>query len=78
MELDIRGMRAEEALINLEQFLDDSVRSGLSQVRVIHGKGTGALRQAVRSTVKSHPLVNRYESEADNVGGDGSTVILLN
>ena len=78
LELDIRGMRAEEALINLEQFLDDSVRSGLSQVRVIHGKGTGALRQAVRSTVKSHPLVNRYESEADSVGGDGSTVILLN
>ena len=78
MELDIRGMRAEKALINLEQFLDDSIRAGLSKVRVIHGKGTGALRQAVRSTLSNHPLVNRYESETDNTGGDGSTFILLN
>ena len=78
LELDVRGMRAEESLVSLEQFLDDSVRAGLSQVRVIHGKGTGALRQAIRSALKTHPLVNRYESETDNAGGDGSTSILLN
>ena len=78
LELDIRGMRSEEALIHLEQFLDDSVRAGLSKVRVIHGKGTGALRFAARNMLNNHPLVSRYEPETDMSGGDGSTSVLLN
>ena len=71
-------MRSEEALIHLEQFLDDSVRAGLSKVRVIHGKGTGALRFATRNMLNNHPLVSRYEPETDMSGGDGSTSVLLN
>ncbi|MCC7363592.1 MAG: endonuclease MutS2 [Dehalococcoidia bacterium] len=77
MELDLRGQRAEEALGNFESYLDDAFRAGLPFVRIIHGKGTGALRAAIRESLHGHPLVRRYESAPPEQGGDGVTVAVL-
>ena len=77
VELDLRGWRAEEALIEVEEFLDKALRDGLSSVRIIHGKGTGALRRAVRDLLERHPLAQSFESEAGERGGDGATVVEL-
>jgi len=77
IELDLRGQRAEEALISLEGYLDDAFRAGLPFVRIIHGKGTGALRAAVRETLRDHPLVRRFEPAPPEQGGDGVTVAAL-
>jgi DNA mismatch repair protein MutS2 len=76
-DLDIRGSRADEALAALEQFLDRAMRDGLGSVRIIHGKGTGALRQAVREHLERHPLARSFESEAPNRGGSGVTAVKL-
>ena len=76
--LDVRGLRSDPALDMLEVFLDSSVRDGLSKVTVIHGKGTGALRNALRENLMNHPLVSSFGSEKDSLGGDGATYIILN
>lgn len=77
MELDLRGQRAEAALEQFETYLDSAFRAGLPFVRIIHGKGTGALRAAIREALANHPLVRQYESAAANEGGDGVTIALL-
>ena len=76
-ELDVRGLRAEETLLRLEEFLDKAVRDGLGTVRVIHGRGTGVLRQVVREHVARHPLVESFEPEVRERGGDGATMVEL-
>ncbi len=76
-ELDVRGERAQEALLRLEQFLDRAVRDGLSSVRIIHGRGTGALRSAVREYLTHHELSKSYAPEPRERGGDGVTVVEL-
>jgi len=77
LELDIRGARVEDALPRLEQYLDAAYMSGMPFVRIIHGKGTGALRQAVQQMVKDHPLVRSWERGGEKEGGDGVTVVQL-
>jgi DNA mismatch repair protein MutS2 len=77
MELDLRGQRAEEALERFEGYLDGAFRAGLPFVRIIHGKGTGALRAAIREALSGHPLVRSFESAAANEGGEGVTIALL-
>ena len=77
MELDIRGHRAADALIRLEEFLDSAVRDGLGSVRVIHGRGTGALREAVREHLRRHSLVRSFEAETRERGGNGATAVEL-
>ncbi|MGD9933857.1 MAG: endonuclease MutS2 [Dehalococcoidia bacterium] len=77
IELDLRGKRAEEALMEFEGYLDDAFRAGLPFVRIIHGKGTGALRAAVREALREHPLVRRFESAPPEQGGEGVTVAIL-
>jgi DNA mismatch repair protein MutS2 len=77
LELDLRGKRAEEALLQFESYVDDAFRAGLPFVRIIHGKGTGALRAAIREALHGHPLVRRYESAPANEGGEGVTVAVL-
>ena len=77
MELDLRGLRAEEALASLESFMDKAVRDGLSSIRIIHGRGTGALRQAVRENLTRHPLARTFAAETPERGGDGVTVVEL-
>ena len=74
MELDLRGQRADEALDQLDRYLDAAYLSGLPFVRIIHGKGTGKLRQVVRQALNQHPQVKSFESGAEKEGGDGVTV----
>ena len=77
LELDLRGHRVDDALPKLEEYLDAAYMARLPFVRIIHGKGTGALRQAVQGVVKDHPLVARWERGRPNEGGDGVTVVHL-
>ena len=76
-ELDLRGLLVEEALDKVDKYLDDAYLSSLAQVRIIHGKGTGALRSAVRDQLKHHRHVKSYHFGAFNEGGDGVTVAEL-
>jgi DNA mismatch repair protein MutS2 len=76
-QLDLRGLRRDEALERLEQYLEDASLSGLSTSRIVHGKGTGAIRQAVREQLRSSPLVERFAAETDASGGDGATQVWL-
>ena len=72
--LDLRGARVEEALDALSRYLDDASLAGLGSVVIIHGMGTGALRDAVRTAVSGHPLVASSRSGERGEGGDGVTV----
>lgn len=75
MQIDMRGWRVEDALIELDTYLNDAVMAGLAAVRIVHGKGTGALRQAVREQLSHSPLVKSYASAPPQEGGDGVTVV---
>ncbi|MEM7134916.1 MAG: Smr/MutS family protein [Chloroflexota bacterium] len=77
MELDLRGARIEDGLDEVETYLDDAFNGQLPFVRIIHGKGTGALRDAVRNLLKGHPLVSRYRAGDGGEGGDGVTIAHL-
>jgi DNA mismatch repair protein MutS2 len=77
MELDLRGQRAEDALDRLAQYLDAAYLSGMPFVRIIHGKGTGRLRQAVREALRASPHIKRFEHGLEGEGGDGVTVAHL-
>ena len=77
IELDLRGERADDALILLDRHLDAAYLAGLPWVRVIHGHGTGALKKAVRQALRGHSLVADFESGRDGEGGDGVTVVKL-
>lgn len=74
IEIDIRGFRASEVGDVLDRYLDDAIRNGLPNVRIIHGKGTGALRQVVRDFLKGHPSVERNVLAGPTEGGDGATI----
>jgi DNA mismatch repair protein MutS2 len=75
LELDLRGQKVEDALPRLEDYLDAAYMAGLPFVRIIHGKGTGALRTAIRDGLRGHPLVKNYARGDEKEGGDGVTVI---
>lgn len=77
LEVDLRGMRAVEVVEVLDRALNDSVLAGMPYLRIIHGKGTGALRQVVRDYLRASPLVVGAESAPDQQGGDGVTVARL-
>jgi DNA mismatch repair protein MutS2 len=74
MELDMRGMRVEEGLMELEQYLDGAFLARLPWARLIHGKGTGRLRDAVRQALNQNPHVIAWEEGKDGEGGAGVTV----
>ena len=73
--LDLRGERVEEALDNLESYLDKASLANLSPVYVIHGHGTGALKSAVRDFISTSPYVAKFRAGEDTEGGDGVSVI---
>jgi DNA mismatch repair protein MutS2 len=75
--LDLRGARVEEALDALGRYLDDAALAGLERVTIIHGLGTGALRDAVRSEAAGHPHVKDVRPGERGEGGDGATVLTL-
>lgn len=77
LDIDLRGLRALETEDTLERYLNEAYLASLPYVRIIHGKGTGALRQSVREYVRQHPLVAGFESEADRQGGEGVTIVKL-
>jgi len=77
LELDLRGARVEDGIERLERYLDHAARARLPFVRIIHGRGTGAMRSAVRDRLNGHPLVGSTRPGEANEGGDGVTVIKL-
>jgi DNA mismatch repair protein MutS2 len=77
LQLDIRGARAEEALAVLDRYLNDGAVAGVGRLRIIHGKGTGALRTAIRAALSTHPLVRSHEPAGPSEGGDGATIVTL-
>jgi DNA mismatch repair protein MutS2 len=77
IELDIRGKRADDALDELERYLEQAYLAGLPYVRIIHGKGTGRLRQVIRQALERSSYVERWEIGLENEGGEGVTVAHL-
>lgn len=77
MELDIRGCEGYEGVMQMEMFLDGAILSGLNQVMIIHGKGTGALREAVHAALKRNPRVKSFRLGAYGEGEAGVTVVEL-
>ena len=76
-ELDIRGYTADEGVYEVDNFLDAAVMSGISIVTIIHGKGTGVLKNAVRAHLKKHPHVKSSRRGLYGEGEDGVTVVEL-
>jgi len=74
IELNLRGKLVEDGVEELERYLERAYSSGLLFVRIVHGKGTGKLREAVRSALKDSPYVASFEEPEDNEGGAGVTV----
>jgi DNA mismatch repair protein MutS2 len=76
-ELMLLGKTTDEARDLVEQYLDDAFMAGLPNVRLVHGKGTGALRKTVRTLLSSHPLVESFRDGEPSEGGAGATVAAL-
>lgn len=76
-ELDLRGYASDEGIMETDRFLDDAVMGGITLVTIIHGKGTGVLRNSIRAHLKSHPLVKSYRRGVYGEGEDGVTMVEL-
>ena len=76
-EVQLRHLTVDEALLKLDKYLNDAFMAGLWQVRVVHGKGTGTLRQATHRALARHPLVKSYRLGGYGEGGVGVTVVEL-
>lgn len=76
-EMDLRGSLVEDALLSVDKYLDEAFLVGLKSIRLIHGKGTGALRTAIGEHLKTHPHVARFRWGRDDEGGMGVTVVEL-
>jgi DNA mismatch repair protein MutS2 len=77
LEIDVRGLRAMDACEQVDRYIDDAYRAGLPYVRIIHGKGLGALRQALRDQLNQHRQVKSITGGGAS-GGEGVTVVHLN
>ena len=77
MEVSLRGSLVEDGIEQLEQYLEKAYAAGLPFVRIVHGKGTGRMREAVREHLKKHPYVSSFEEARDNEGGAGVTIAKL-
>ncbi|MNL48843.1 Endonuclease MutS2 [compost metagenome] len=77
-ELDLRGMRGEHAIHEVEKYMDKSIMLGFPVVKLIHGKGDGILRKMIREYLKKYSQVNRLEDEHADRGGDGITYVYFN
>jgi DNA mismatch repair protein MutS2 len=74
-QIEVRGQTLDEALPAIEKFLDDGFRAGVPRLRVVHGKGTGKMRNAVRQMLAKHPLVKGFDYAEPRDGGEGVTVV---
>ena len=77
VELNLIGKRVEEAIDESDVFIDQSLLSGTRAIRIIHGFGTGRLRQALREYLRTHPGVKSYRPGGEREGGDGATIAFL-
>jgi len=77
LELDIRGQRVDEGLDALDRYVEKAYLAGLPFVRIIHGKGTGRLRESVREALQNSPHIDRFEGGSHTEGGEGVTVVHL-
>jgi DNA mismatch repair protein MutS2 len=75
LSIDVRGYRAEEALGLVQKYIDESIMLRISEVSILHGKGNGILRQAIRNYLQSVPEVKQYSDEKLELGGAGITVV---
>lgn len=75
--IDVRGQRAEEASANISKYLDDAILINVPEIRIIHGKGTGVLREVIRDLLNETPTVKHFEDENLERGGHGITVVSL-
>ena len=73
--LDLRGQRYDEAMRNLDKYLDDAMLAGLDQAKIIHGKGTGALIKGVTEILKTDKRIESYRFGDDKEGGYGVTIV---
>ncbi len=76
-EVDLRGMTVEEGIMELDNFIDSALLSGITLLTVIHGKGTGVLRKAVQERLKRHPSVKSYRLGNYGEGEAGVTIVEL-
>jgi len=76
-EIHLRHLTVDEALLKLDQYLNDAFMAGLYRVRVVHGKGAGTLRQIVREQLAKHPLVKSYRPGGYGEGEAGVTIVEL-
>lgn len=77
LDLDLRGERFEDAILRAEKYIDDAILSSYHQVSIIHGKGTGALRQGIQQFLKNHSRVKSYRFGEAGEGGHGVTIVEL-
>ncbi len=74
-QLDLRGKRFEEAIAEVDQYIDSALLAGYPQVTIVHGRGTGALKKGVQDYLKRNSRVKKYEYAPANQGGDGATIV---
>lgn len=75
MQIDLRGKRVHEAMAELEKFLDGALVSGLPSVNILHGKGTGAIQEAVQAYLNEQTYVNSFSYGHPDEGGAGITIV---
>ena len=76
-EIDIRGKRAEEAISIIQEFIDEAIMFNVNQLRILHGKGNGILKEIIRNYLKTEPAITSFKDEHVDFGGAGITVINL-
>ncbi len=76
-EIDLRGQRAEEAISRIQEFIDRAIMFEVPQLRILHGKGHGILKENIRSYLRSEPMVSSFRDEHVDLGGAGITVVEL-
>lgn len=76
-EIDIRGQRTEEAIQKIQEFIDGAIMFEFSQLRILHGKGAGILKETIRNYLRSEPMVRSFKDEHVDFGGAGITVVIL-
>ena len=76
-QIDVRGMRTEEAIPKVVKLVDEASMLNIKEVRILHGKGNGILRQIIREYLRISPVVDRYDDEDIRMGGTGITVVKI-
>ncbi len=76
-DIDIRGQRAEEAIVNIQAFIDEAIMLDVHELRILHGKGNGILKEVIRNFLKSDPAVTSFRDEHVQFGGSGITIVEL-